>query len=140
MELETQAGLEERARHPVGSQAEQAARIGKFRLDPGPGVRLDGSESSDSVHEWCGPFNWSMWPVWCLGRAPKQCKNAFDSRLRATAIELRSADSSNIEHPTSNIEHRISREVARSGARFQFSGLGFCRFGPGLGAGAGSFW
>jgi hypothetical protein len=50
MELDAQAGLEERARHPRGRKAEEAAGAGQFGLNLGLGVLLDGLELRDGVH------------------------------------------------------------------------------------------
>jgi len=49
MQLDAQAGLEERARHPVRREAQQSARAGKFGSDFAAGVLLDGFELGDGV-------------------------------------------------------------------------------------------
>src|SRR6185295_2400988 len=49
MQLDAQAGLEERARHPVGRQAKQTAGAGEFGFDFGSGVGLEGFERSDGI-------------------------------------------------------------------------------------------
>ena len=50
MQLESQAGLEERARHPVRRKTEQTAGRGKLRFDFGLSVGGDGLELVDGAH------------------------------------------------------------------------------------------
>ena len=51
MQLQAQAGLEERARHPGGGKAEQAARAGQLGADLGGRVALEGLELRDVGHD-----------------------------------------------------------------------------------------
>ena len=50
VQLDAQAGLEERARHPGGRQAQQAAGVLQGGFDEGLDVLGDGFERSDCVH------------------------------------------------------------------------------------------
>jgi hypothetical protein len=50
MKLDAQTGLEKRAWHPVGRQAQQSAGARKFDRHFGGGVRLDDFELGDCVH------------------------------------------------------------------------------------------